>query len=190
MTYLKSDMGVVLRNESCIDSFRISRKIGCNYQVRSDLYLQPNRLSNMFFSDFIFIVGLFPLRTYKTKMVLWYWLLSRKLNDFLDFMGSRPQPVRDHVVSIKGRSNSIDKMPKFWRLLVWKKQTEKTNLDFKVFIEVSVILFKLADHLKLYLKTRDLLYRDQMVPDRKRSAADEISNHWISQTHGLFLSTI
>ena len=118
MTYLKSDMGVVLRNEPCIDNFRISRKIGCNYQVRSDLYLQPNRLSNMFFSDSIFIVGLFPLRTYKTKLVLWYWLLSRKLNDFSDFMDSRPQPVRDHVVSIKGRSNSIDKMPKFWRLLV------------------------------------------------------------------------
>ena len=55
-TYLKSDMGVVLRNEPCIDNFRISRKIGCNYQVRSDLYLQPNRLSNIFFSDSILML--------------------------------------------------------------------------------------------------------------------------------------
>ena len=56
-------------------------------------------------------------------------------------MGRGPLPVRDHVVSIKCRSNSIDKMPKFWRLLVWKKQTEKTYLDFKVFIKVSVIQY-------------------------------------------------
>ena len=42
-------------------------------QVRPDLYLEQNRLSKSFFSNSRFIIGLFWLRTYKIKMILWYW---------------------------------------------------------------------------------------------------------------------
>ena len=97
-----------------------------------------------------------------------------------DFVGRRPQLVRDYVVSIGDGPYLSYKLSKVWRVHVWQNYNEKTDFHVQLlngFIPSHKVSPKFCHVIS---QVRTTLYWNHIVHDRQGSAAHEIPNHWIS----------
>ena len=91
-----------------------------------------------------------------------------------DFVSRRPLPVRDYVVSIKGRPKMWNHVSKVWRLLVWWNKTDE-KLDMKIsFFVIILPNMNSPNFSQVIWQLGTIPDRNNTVPDRLWSAAHEI----------------
>ena len=83
-----------------------------------------------------------------------------------DFVGRRPLPVRDYVVSIKGGPKLGNHVSKVWRLLVRQNKT-----DEKLDVKISFFRYNFAKH---ELAKLLIIYKLGTIPDRKHTVPDRL----------------